>query len=286
MNSARWVIAAIAAAGAAGAAYVFQPVRGTVPISPATQTAQVERAGSSFVTALSDLDRAAPVTRMHDPFATGVPRTTAPSPVAIAPPRPAPPAFPYKYAGTLKNTNGVTEAFLLRGAHLVPIKAGALLDGTWRIEALTEDRIEVTFVPLGERVSLALANLVGEGGISVGESTITTPAVAYAGATGVEPAASTPRANLPTNSGMAGGFAAMPSAPAVAAPRAAPNASAATATAVSSAPAATSVALGSPTPVSATQLGSEPPTQGSMPLGAAPSGSFPKGDTPTGKLGL
>jgi len=38
--------------------------------------------------------------------------------------------------------------------------------------------------------------------------------------------------------------------------------------------------------VSATQLGSEPPTQGSMPLGAAPSGSFPKGDTPTGKLGL
>jgi hypothetical protein len=290
MKPARWVITAIAAAGAAGAVYVFQPVRGTVPTAPATQTAPVERAAGSFITALSDLDRAAPATRMQrDPFATAIPQpTTAPARVAIAPTRPAMPAFPYKYAGTLKKTNGVTEAFLLRGAELVPIKAGELLDGTWRIEALTEERIEVTYVPVGERVSMLLANLVGEGGIAVGQSAVATPAVAYTGPTGVEPSPLPPRANVAAGSGTGGGFAVVPStsAPAVAAPRATPNASAAAAPAVTGAPAATSIALGTPTPASATPLGSEPPMQGSMPLGAPPSGSFPKGNTPTGKLGL
>lgn len=283
MKAHRWAVATIAAAGVAGAAYVFQPDRSTVPASGAIHSAApADRTASSFAPALSELDRAPLAKGRHrDPFMTALPRPgPAPAPVAVAPTRPAAPAFPYKYAGTLKHVNGVTEAFLLRGADLVAIKAGELLDGTWRIEALTEDRLEVTFVPAGERLSMLLANLVGDAGIPVAQSTITAPVTAYAGPTGVEPSPPAARAGgAMVSSSTAGGFAVTPAA----GQRVTANASAAPTAAASG---ATSIALGSQAPVSATPLGSEAPAQGSMPLGPPPSGSFPKGVTPTGKLGL
>src|SRR5258708_5537630 len=146
MKAAHWaLVGTVAAAGAAASAYVFQPASTTTPVARAVQHAEAKRTTRAFVETLSELDRAPPSSRMHqNPFMTGLPRpqTTA-APVAIALARPAPPAFPYKYGGTLKKSNGVTETFLLRGADLIAIRAGELLDGTWRIEALTQDRIEV-----------------------------------------------------------------------------------------------------------------------------------------------
>ena len=289
MKAYRWAIATIAAAGAAGAAYVFQPDRATVPASGALHDAvPAVHTASSFAQALSELDRAPLSSRMQqDPFMTGLPRPdAAPAPVAAAPTRPAPPAFPYKYAGTLRHVNGTRESFLLRGADLVPIRTGEVLDGTWRIEALTEDRLEVTFVPAGERLSMLLANLVGDAGIPVAQSTITTPVAGYAAPTGVEPLPLAARGGATTSSNIAGGVAVTPAAgPAVAGPRVMANSSTA-ASPTAAASGATSIALGSQAPVSATPLGSEAPAQGSMPLGAAPTGSFPQGVTPTGKLGL
>lgn len=290
MKAARWtLVIVVGAAGAVASAYVFQPGGTTAPVPPAVQAVpEAKRTTGAFVGALSELDRAPLSSRMHqDPFMLGLPQPRpSPAPVASAPTRPAPPAFPYKYAGTLKNTNGVTEAFLLRGADLVPIKAGQLLDGTWRIEALTEDRIEVTFVPAGERLSMALANLVGEAGIPAAQAAMTTSAAAYAAPNSVEPSPLPARGGATANSSLAGGFAVTPAAvAAVSAPRATASASTAAAS-TAAASGATSIGLGLPTPMSATPLGSEPPAQGSMPLGPAPSGSFPKGTTPTGKLGL
>ena len=142
------------------------------------------RMTGAFVETLSELDHA-PLARggHRDPFMTALQRPEpAATRLAVAPTRPALPAFPYRYAGTLKKADGVTEAFLLRGADLVPIKAGVLLDGTWLIEALTEDRIEVTFVPAGERLSMLLASLVAEPGIPVAQPTITTPNASVAAA--------------------------------------------------------------------------------------------------------
>ena len=281
-----------AAVGAAGFAYVWQSDRTTAAAAAAVQNLpDIERAAGSSLEALGKLDRSALSSRMQrDPFMTDLSRPKpATTLVATPPARPALPAFPYKYAGTLKN-NGVTEAFLLRGADLVPIKAGEVLDGTWRIESHTADRLEVTFVPAGERVSLLLASLVTEPGIPAAASTPMTSVAAYgetsAGPTTVGPSPLVARGDGMPNSSIVGGIAATPAAgPVVTAPRAMANPStAAASTAAGSG--ATSIALGSPTPMSATPLGSEAPAQGSMPLGAAPSGSFPKGVTPTGKLGL
>ncbi len=294
MKPAHWaLVSVVATAGAAGSAYVFQPGSTAAPVPVAVHdVTEAKRTTGAFVEALSGLDRAALSRGAHsDPFMTSQPRLApASAPAAVAPARPALPAFPYKYAGTLKKTNGVTEAFLLRGADLVQIKAGDLLDGTWRIEALTADRLEVTFVPAGERMAMALTSLVGEPGMPAVASTRTTPDAAYgqvAGPAVVESSPSPARANVVAGSSISGGFAAVPGTPApvVVGPRVATNASAAAASSTA-ASAATSIALGSPMPLSATPLGSEPSAQGTMPLGSAPNGTFPRGETPTGKLGL
>lgn len=289
MKAARLLIVVIAGAGAAGTAYVFQAERGSAAVSPAIQNPPpAARSASSFIASLSELERSALGARMKgDPFATPIQRpAAAPAPAATAPSRPPLPAFPYKYAGTLKNANGVMEAFLLRDAELIPIKAGELLDGTWRIDALTQDRLEVTFVPAGERVSMALANLSGQVGAPVGQSGVAAYSQGAAVVAGVTPAPLTPRASSMASAALSGGFAVSPGAPAAAAgaPRLTANPSSSASPVAASG--TTSTALGSQPPVTAARLGSEPPAQGSMPLGPAPSGSFPMGPTPSGKLGL
>ena len=283
-KASRWAILAIAGAGAAASAYVVESGHlGSTPAPMAAArmaTDSADAGRTSFAVARVPI----PERMSAHPFGGWVARPE-PLPTAVAAPAPAaPPAFPYKYAGTLTNGNGVTEAFLLRGAELVPIKVGELLDAAWRIDALTADRIEVTFVPASERMSLLLASLVAEPG-NVAAQSASAPSVARYGQPNAAPAV-TDSPPGPTRPGLIGGVAAGRAA--AAAPRVGADASTAASAAASSAAAsgATGAALGLQTPATGTRLGTEPPTQGSMPVGAPPGGSFPKGEAPTGKLGL
>jgi len=290
VKASRWAILAIAGAGAAASAYVVESDRGGAKsASPVAASTMVAEAKGSM--GLTGITRASIPDRMQaHPFGSWVAR---PEPLATAVAAPAPsasPAFPYKYAGTLTSGNGVTEAFLLRGTELVPIRVGEILDAAWRIDALTADRIEVTFVPASERMSLLLASLVAEPG-NVAAQSASTPSVARYERPNAAPAVMDSPPG-PTRSGTVagltvGGRAAVASgavAGSAAAPRVGADASAAASSAAASG--ATGAALGSQTPATGTRLGTEPPTQGSMPVGAPPGGSFPKGEAPTGKLGL
>jgi hypothetical protein len=296
MKASRWAVLAIAGAGAAGSAYVLESDRGAVaqPSPAASAPAQPTPARSAF----ADLERASISSRMSaNPFGSPAVRREPPrAPVVVAPPPPPPPAFPYKYAGTVKHANGASEAFLMRGGELLSIKPGELLEGQWRIEALTAARIEVTYVPAGERRSLLLADLVTDPAPSTPSSAQTNSVATYEQpAAGRSIAQSGAAPSLPGSfaGGIAGGRAGVaaaapsglgaPAAPRVVADASAPSASAVAAPAASG---ASSTPLGAPTPTTSARLGSDAPTQGSMPLGAAPSGSFPRGPTPTGKLGL
>jgi len=286
MKASRWAMLAIAGAGAAASAYVVDSDRPSVTPASSVAPARAERPAAS-VHALADLERAPLSARMGaDPFGNWIARPQAAPAAVEASPPPPPPAFPYKYAGTVRHANGVTEAFLVRGGELVPIKAGALLDGGWRIEALTDERIEVTFVPASERRSLLLASLAEEPKSAAPESARMAPAASYEQANagpGVAEAAAAPSRAAPIPGVIAGGRA-VAAAATPAASQAAPSVAAAVPGA--SASGATSTPLGAPTAPTGTPLGTEAPAQGSMPLGAAPSGSFPKGVPPTGKLGL
>lgn len=281
MKASLWAIVGIAAAGASGAGYMLVPDRNAVP-GPAPERATVQQpATGPGVFATADLARSAITAPMRaNPFGSSI---TAPKPApaaeAAAPVRPVIPAFPYAYAGTLRKGREAAEVFLLRGKDLVPIKAGAVLEGAWRIEALTSDRIEVTYLPAGERLSMLLAALTGGSNAAAAATAASSVTDAYAdpatGLASVEPAPvlTRPGQVAIANNGPSGGRAVQPMA-------AAPGSSAPAAVSGSSAS-----TLGSQAPTTTARLGTDAPAQGSMPLGTAPSGTFPQGDTPTGKLG-
>lgn len=102
-----------------------------------------------------------------------------PAPVVVEP-KPSAPPFPYKYAGWVNDGSGAVQVFLQKGNQLIPIKRGAMLDDGWRVDALTEDRIEVSFVPLGQQLTMSLASLTGEPGAqsTTAAATSTTAAAA------------------------------------------------------------------------------------------------------------
>jgi len=85
-------------------------------------------------------------------------RRVAPLPAAEA----ALPQFPFRFAGRLEESGGAVSLYLARGGDIFPIRVGELLEG-FRIDALHGDRLDVTFVAGGQRLSMLLSSLTGAG---------------------------------------------------------------------------------------------------------------------------
>lgn len=92
-----------------------------------------------------------------EPFAAPAwgPRATPPPSAPEAAVPVAPPPVPYKFAGTLIR-DGAVQHFVARGDVVLEIKEGDLLEGNYRVEALSADEITLLYVPLTLRARLAL----------------------------------------------------------------------------------------------------------------------------------
>src|SRR5437773_81044 len=164
---------AVIGVGAVAAAVHFSgPEERDVPAPVASPPAQ----GTSPVVAapkdsLADLlanARRAPLPRKMagDPFAGRAP-APAPTPqvqAAPIPPKPVAPPFPFKYAGWFQEGRGPAKVYLSRGDAVFPIKAGDVLEG-FRIDAVQDERIEVTYLASGEQSSLLLASLTPQAAV-------------------------------------------------------------------------------------------------------------------------
>lgn len=192
------------------------------------------------------------------PPAPPAPRPAAP---AVAPEPPAP-QFPYRYGGWLDAGSGAGHVFLKAGNALPGIKVGEMLDGAWRLDAVNEERIQVSFVPDGRQLSMSLASLTGDTAAQAGAS--------Y----GAVAAAGRALTSTPTE------VVAPPAAAAQYAPSSAPL-----------------VAGFVPAPASQVQQPGRRPLQaspspatgatwGPMQPGDAPSGTTPSSPAPTGRLGI
>ena len=75
---------------------------------------------------------------------------------APAAPAPAPtaPPLPYKYLGQLRE-QGRTVVFLARDDAPVMAKAGEVIDGSYRVERISESEVEFTYLPLATRQILS-----------------------------------------------------------------------------------------------------------------------------------
>ena len=210
------------------------------------------------------------------------------APLASVETKPAAPPFPYKYGGWV--AVGATRVhYLQKGNDVVAIRKGEVLDGVWRIDAVSEDRLEVSFVPLGQELSLLFASLTREPSAQGGVS------ASAGGAPEDEPRQRVRAASrsAPSTVPLAVGSTdvSSPPAPAQAGPR--------VGVAGAARSAATPLPNASLGPASASvvptgKLGAEAPSSGSMPTGPAQAGtptqtgpgSMPTGPAPTGKLGL
>jgi len=206
----------------------------------------------------------------------------------------AAPAFPYKYGGRLDDGSAELRVYLKEGGDLIAIRKGDMLDEVWRVDGVSDDRIEVSFVPSGQQFSMLLASLVSDTPRQVAASaSAATAAVSTPAGTVTPPAAGTSVTQPPSAAPTVAGAVGLPLAaslgtrPGVAAPmRRAPAASP-----------TSGAGPGDSFIVPTGRLGIDAPTSGSMPtgpaqggtsmqVGPAPSGSMPTGPAPTGKLGL
>ena len=83
---------------------------------------------------------------------------------------PSAPPMPYRFAGRLVQ-NGQLQVFLSKGDTPIPIKQGEVLDGTYRVESIGEDRITLVYLPLGHKEIIpvsAVFSAAGTGAPAVG----------------------------------------------------------------------------------------------------------------------
>src|SRR3989441_4431336 len=158
---------AVIGVGAVAAAVHFSgPEERDVPAPVASPSAQgtppvVAPPKDSLANLLANARRAPLPRKMAgDPFAG---RAPAPAPAtqvqaAPIPAKPVAPPFPFKYAGWFQEGRGPAKVYLSRGDTVFPIKAGDVLEG-FRIDAVQDERIEVTYLASGEQSSLPLASL-------------------------------------------------------------------------------------------------------------------------------
>lgn len=71
------------------------------------------------------------------------------------PPNPVAPPFPYSYMGGLSD-DGVRTAFFNKGERVLAVKTGDTVDGTFRVEQLSDKHMQLIYLPLNQSVSMPL----------------------------------------------------------------------------------------------------------------------------------
>lgn len=145
------------------------------PSDPLTLTAGAERASNSTVVRnpfgslnlLAETELAtgrSPQTRPRlVATSTKTPKAVVepPPPIIEAPPPPPPtaPSLPFAVVGGINGkqiADGKPVAFLRQRDDVIIVRPGDLIAETYRVESITTDRIEFTYLPLNQRQTLAM----------------------------------------------------------------------------------------------------------------------------------
>ncbi|MBW8327808.1 MAG: hypothetical protein K0M48_01175 [Thiobacillus sp.] len=76
-----------------------------------------------------------------------------PPPPYVPPPPPQAPALPFSYMGRWQEAGQITY-YLARGTQPVSVRTGQVLDGVWRLEPVTGNLLNFTYLPLDQTRSL------------------------------------------------------------------------------------------------------------------------------------
>ena len=76
-------------------------------------------------------------------------------PPAPPPPKPKAPPFPYTYVGGMFDAD-VRTAFFEKSDRVVALKAGDTVDGVFRVDQMTDEQMQLTYLPLEQRLTVPL----------------------------------------------------------------------------------------------------------------------------------
>ena len=135
-----------------------------------------ERGGVASVVPATSAERAKPAESLQLPERGGLARVrgelfgpppappppkASPAPAAAA--TPVAPPMPYRFAGMVLK-GGEVEFMVAKGDLVFPVKVGDTLDGTYRVESIGAEGIELLYLPLGTRDRIAVSSVLDAGG--------------------------------------------------------------------------------------------------------------------------
>jgi hypothetical protein len=93
-----------------------------------------------------------------EPPAPPPPKIQAAAPQAppTAPPAPTAPAFSYRFFGRMQTPEGSQLVMLVRGEAVVQLEPGMVLDDGYRVEAILDDRVRLSFAQFGVTIELPI----------------------------------------------------------------------------------------------------------------------------------
>jgi len=86
------------------------------------------------------------------------PPPPAPPPKALPPPVPTAPPLPFTYLGRYQD-NAAPVIFLVRGDRILTVRAGDVIEGTYRVDGIVGSALNLTYLPLNIKQKIDIGNV-------------------------------------------------------------------------------------------------------------------------------
>lgn len=83
------------------------------------------------------------------------PAAVAAAAAPVAPPAPSAPALPFQFLGRMDDASQ-RQVFLLDGERVLIVRSGDVIDETYRVERIADDRLTLVYLPLKVAQSLVM----------------------------------------------------------------------------------------------------------------------------------
>lgn len=156
--------------------------------APQVAAAHPDRTTARPATAELELPARRALSRSRGELFGALPVTVQKAPAVVdAPPAPVAPPVPYRFAGRV--LKGAEEEVLVSKGELVfPVKVGDTLDGAYKVESISAERIELVYLPLGTADRIVVASALEAGRAPSTLGAVSAPVAAPAPALDARPA--------------------------------------------------------------------------------------------------
>lgn len=131
---------------------IGRPARpAAAPQMPSPSTLQTP--GRNLISFENEKDIFSPHSWLPPPPPAPPPQAAAPAP---APAPPMAPPLPFSFFGLVDEKGQARRVFLTKGDQLVIVKTNDVVEGQYRIDRITENAVDLTYLPLNQKQSISI----------------------------------------------------------------------------------------------------------------------------------